>query len=98
LGFDSAADESGGEELCSFAPPELSPAAPSVDFILSSLAASDSGGAELCSLAPVDLSEPAESSAARDGLALKIIATARASSVRVIWAFLILWVGKVRQA
>ena len=85
FGLSSAADDPDGEELCSCAPVELSPDAPSVDFISLSFAASESGGAELCSLAPVDWSEPAAGlSAASVGLAIKIIAAAIAKRVRVI--------------
>ena len=55
----SAAEDSGGAELCSLAPPEVS-AEPDDGFMASagfaSLAAPDEGGAELCSLAPVDVS------------------------------------------
>jgi hypothetical protein len=55
FGFDgSAAEDSGGAELCSFAPPDVSPFAPSEDFMDSSFAAPDSAGAEPCCLAPVD--------------------------------------------
>ena len=55
LGFDvSAADEPGGAELCSFAPPDVSELWPSVDFL--ALAAPEDGGAELCSAAPPEVS------------------------------------------
>jgi hypothetical protein len=57
----SAAEEDGGAELCSAAPPDVS-ALPDDGFVAStgfaSLAAPDDGGAELCSLAPVDVSAP----------------------------------------
>jgi hypothetical protein len=62
LGLDgSAAEDSGGAELCSLAPPDVS-AVPDEGFMASagfaSLAAPDEGGAELCSLAPVEVSAP----------------------------------------
>ena len=70
----SAADDSGGAELCSLAPPEVS-AEPDDGFMASagfaSLAAPDEGGAELCSLAPVDVSAPPDGvawSAAKAGV------------------------------
>jgi len=70
----SAAEDSGGAELCSLAPPEVS-AEPDDGFMASagfaSLAAPDEGGAELCSLAPVDVSAPPDGvawSAAKAGV------------------------------
>ena len=82
FGFDgSAADEPGGAELRSIAPPEVSPPVPVEDLLERSLSAGDPGGAELCSFAPLEVSLPAAFSpagwldgfmvsAARTGLAL----------------------------
>jgi hypothetical protein len=75
LGLDgSAAEDSGGAELCSLAPPDVS-AVPAEGFMASagfaSLAAPDEGGAELCSLAPVEVSAPPDGvawSAAKAGV------------------------------
>jgi len=57
----SSAEEAGGAELCSAAPPDVS-ALPDEGFGVSpgvaSFADPDDGGAELCSLAPVDVSAP----------------------------------------
>ena len=47
-----AAAEPGGEELCSFAPVDVSLLVPAVELPDMSSLASDPGGAELCSLAP----------------------------------------------
>jgi hypothetical protein len=60
LGLDGfAAEDSGGAELCSLAPPEVSvPAAELlIEFVV---AAPEEGGAELCSFAPPDVSAPPE--------------------------------------
>ena len=79
FGFDgSAAEEPGGAELRSMAPPEVSLPVPVEDLLERSLSAGDPGGAELCSFAPLEVSLPAAGgwldgfmvSAARTGLAL----------------------------
>ena len=59
LGWPVAAADPGGAELCSLAPVDVSPLAPSVDLLEALSAASDPGGAELCSFAPVEVSPPA---------------------------------------
>ena len=59
LGWPVAAADPGGAELCSFAPVDVSPLAPSEDLFEAVSAASEPGGAELCSFAPVDVSPPA---------------------------------------
>jgi hypothetical protein len=82
-----AAEESGGAELCSFAPLDVSPLAPSEDLVERSFSAGEPGGAELCSFAPLEVSPPAAFapvggfvgllvSAASSGLALNITAAA----------------------
>jgi hypothetical protein len=81
-----AAAESGGAELCSFAPVEVSPPAPVEDLLERSFSAGDPGGAELCSFAPLEVSlvafAPAGGlvgfivSAAKSGLALSSMAAA----------------------
>ena len=52
------AAEPGGEELCSFAPVDVSLLVPAVEPPDRSSLASDPGGAELCSFAPVEVSAP----------------------------------------
>jgi hypothetical protein len=82
FGFEgSAADDPGGAELRSIAPPEVSSPVPVEDLLERSLSAGEPGGAELCSFAPLDVSPPAAFSpagwldgfivsAAKTGLAL----------------------------
>jgi hypothetical protein len=86
----SAADDSGGAELCSLAPPEVS-ADPDDGFMASagfaSSAAPDEGGAELCSFAPVDVSAPPDwvaGSAANAGVKAIMSAIPVPISIRVI--------------
>jgi hypothetical protein len=90
-----AAAEPGGDELCSFAPFEVSPLAPVEDLFDISLSAGEPGGAELCSFAPLDVSLPAAFSAAgwpdgfivsaaRTGLALNSRTAAAPIRYRVI--------------
>jgi hypothetical protein len=60
FGFEgSAADDPGGAELRSIAPPEVSSPVPVEDLFERSPSAGDPGGAELCSFAPLDVSLPA---------------------------------------
>ena len=91
LGWPVAAVDPGGAELCSLAPPEVSPLAPSEDLVERSLSAGDPGGAELCSFAPLEVSPPVAFppvggfvgllvSAASSGLALN--KTAAAAPIR----------------
>ena len=54
-----AAADSGGAELCSLAPVEVSPLAPVEDLFERSLSAGEPGGAELCSFAALEVSAPA---------------------------------------
>ena len=96
LGFEgSAAEEPGGAELRSMAPPEVSAPGPVEDLLERSLSAGEPGGAELCSLAPLDVSLPAAFSpagwldgfivsAAKTGLALSSRAAAAPIRYRVI--------------
>jgi CRP-like cAMP-binding protein len=100
LGLDGlAADEEGGAELCSLAPPDVSmlPDEGFMAFIgFVSVSAAEDGGAELCSLAPVDVSgEPAllESSAARAGVRAINATTAVQLSRRYILLSLDIFVG-----
>jgi hypothetical protein len=54
-----AAEDSGGAELCSLAPPEVS--APAGEVVIEFVAAApEEGGAELCSFAPPEVSAPPE--------------------------------------
>jgi hypothetical protein len=96
LAISPAASEPGGEELCSWAPGEVSPPVPAVDLPDMSFAASDSGGAELCSFAPVEVSGPPAagfwaSSAAKVALAHMNAATAAIANLRVMGGFLVKW-------